>query len=386
MSQPTAGEIPFGRPMVGPDEKAAVLEALESPQLVHGQRVREFERSFAEMLGDGAYATAVSSCTAGLHLSYLHLGLTPGDEVIVPAETHVATAHAVEITGAKPVFVDCDETGNIDIEAIEPLLTERTKAICVVHYPGLPVDVIKVNQLARPRGVSVIEDCALAVGASLDGISCGLLGDIASFSFYPVKHMTTGEGGMVVSRDPGVIASISSLKAFGYDRSPADRSIPGVYDIARLGINYRMSEMAAAIGLVQLRRLQDFADRRSANAATLRKSLADSEGFRLLPGDDPRRRHSNYCLIAVLDEPLVDKRDEIVLRMRAAGVGTSVYYPVPLPLSHYYTERYGYTAREFPNASRISLGSVALPVGPHLDEDDMVVVAEKFKQAVEAVS
>ena len=372
--------------MVGAEERAAVVEAMRSPQLVHGPRIHAFEDAFAAMLGEGTFATAVSSCTAGLHLSYLHLGVGPGDEVIVPAETHVASAHAVEVTGAKPVFVDSDESGNIDVHAIESRLTERTKAICVVHYPGLPVDVVKVNDLARPRGLAVVEDCALAVGASLDGVACGLLGDMGSFSFYPVKHMTTGEGGMVVSRDPDVIASIASLKAFGYDRSPAARSIPGVYDIARLGINYRMSEMAAAIGLVQLTRVKQFAQQRDANTAALRGALALGEGFRLLPDGDIRRKHANYCLIAVLDESLVGSRNDIVLKMKADGVGTSVYYPVPLPLSHFYSERYGYVAEDFPNASRISLESIALPVGPHLKKDDMAIVADSFIRAVQEVS
>jgi len=372
--------------VIGAEERGAVEEAMMSPQLVHGPRIHAFEVAFAAMLGEGAYATAVSSCTAGLHLSYMHLGIGPGDEVIVPAETHVATAHAVEVTGAKPVFVDCDSSGNIDIEVIESRLTERTKAICVVHYPGLPVDVVKVNALATPLGLPVVEDCALAVGASLDGVACGLLGGMGSFSFYPVKHMTTGEGGMVVSRDPEVIASIAGLKAFGYDRSPAARSIPGVYDVARLGINYRMSEMAAAIGLVQLARVEGFARQREANMAALRTALATVEGFRLLPDSDSRRKHANYCLVAVLDESLVGSRNEIVLKMKADGVGTSVYYPVPLPLSHFYSDRYGHVAEEFPNAARISHGSIALPVGPHLNEDDIAIIADSFIRAIQEVS
>lgn len=386
MTNAAMNDIPFGRPMIGIEERAAVEEALLSPQLVHGPRTHKFEETFAELLGQGAYATSVSSCTAGLHLSYLHLGVGAGDEVIVPAQTHVATAHAVEVTGAKPVFVDCDESGNIDVDAIESHLSDSTKAICVVHYPGFPVDVAKVNGLATLRGLPVVEDCALAIGASLDGVACGLLGDMGSFSFYPVKHLTTGEGGMVVSRDPKVIASIASLKAFGYDRSPASRTFPGVYDIARLGINYRMSEMAAAIGIVQLSRVKQFAQRRNANMAALRGALAPNDGFSLLPDSDGRRRHANYCLVAVLDEPLSKSRNEIVLKMKAEGVGTSVYYPVPLPLSHFYKERYGHTVEEFPNASRISQGSIALPVGPHLNEDDIAIVAGSFIRAIQEVS
>ena len=260
-------EIHFGRPMIGEEERTAVLEVLSSPQLVHGPRTKEFESAFAAALGSKAHVTTVSSCTAGLHLAYMHSGIGPGDEVVVPAQTHVATAHAVEITGARPVFVDCDfNTGNIDIDAIAAALTGRTRAICVVHYLGLPVEMDRVVELAQPNDLFVVEDCALAIGASLDGAACGLLGAIGSFSFYPVKHMTTAEGGMVVSRHPDVIASIENIKAFGYDRGLGDRKVPGVYDIARLGLNYRMNEIEAAIGLEQLKKIPDFQRQRVANA------------------------------------------------------------------------------------------------------------------------
>ncbi len=296
-------DIPFGRPMIGDEERAAVLDVLSSPQLVHGPRAHAFERLFAESLGPGAHATTVSSCTAGLHLAYMHLGVGAGDEVIVPAQTHVATAHAVEVTGARPVFVDCDRlTGNIDTRAIESALTERTKAISVVHYPGRPVDMGAVNAIARPLGLFVVEDCALAVGASFDGVACGLLGDVGVFSFYPVKHMTTAEGGMVVSRHADVVASIANLKAFGYDRTPAERKVPGVYDIARLGLNYRMNEISSAIGLEQLKKVPAFQRRRQANTAVLRAALADVAEVTLLLDADERRVHANYCLVAVLDD------------------------------------------------------------------------------------
>lgn len=361
--------------MIGDEERAAVLDVLLSPQLVHGPRIVSFEHGFETMLGSNAHATSVSSCTAGLHLIYLHIGLGPGDEVIVPAETHVATAHAVEVTGARPVFVDCDASGNIDVTQIPQAITERTRAICVVHYPGLPVDVNAVNAIAQPLGIFVVEDCALAIGASLDGVACGLLGDAGSFSFYPVKHMTTGEGGMVVSRHADVIASIASLKAFGYDRSPDARKVPGVYDIARLGINYRMNEIGAAIGLVQLGRVQEFDAHRRANAHELRQSLQDVGGLTLLPDGDDRRIHANYCLVAVLDADAGFDRDATLLRLKERGIGTSVYYPVALPLSKFYSKKYGYSSDQFPNAQRISNSSIALPVGPHLQPDDMHTIA-----------
>jgi dTDP-4-amino-4,6-dideoxygalactose transaminase len=372
--------------MIGEAEKIAVMEAMSSPQLVHGPRIHEFEEAFSAMLGPDAYATSVSSCTAGLHLSYLHLGVGPGDEVIVPAQTHVATAHAVEVTGARPVFVDCDESGNIDVTRIADYVTDRTKAICVVHYPGLPVIMDEVLAIANKKGLAVVEDCALAIGASLDGVACGLLGDLGSFSFYPVKHMTTGEGGMVVSRNPDTIAAIASLKAFGYDRSPAARSIPGVYDIARLGINYRMSEMAAAIGLVQLARIDGFALQRESNARALREGLAGIEGICPLPDGDARRRHANYCLVAVLDPGLIQHRNTVVLRMNEMGVGTSVYYPIPLPLSAYYRNRYSPDPDAFPNAQRISEGSIALPIGPHLSVEDMAIIVETLTISLKEVT
>lgn len=377
-------DIPFGRPMIGEEERAAVLDVLASPQLVHGPRAHAFEEAFAALLGKGAHATTVSSCTAGLHLAYLHLGVGAGDEVIVPAETHVATAHAVEITGARPVFVDCDRaTGNIDVSAIERALTARTKAISVVHYPGLPVDMVPVNALARPRGLFVVEDCALAVGASLDGVACGLLGDVGVFSFYPVKHLTTAEGGMVVSRHADVVASIANIKAFGYDRTPAERKVPGVYDIARLGLNYRMNEIAAAIGLEQVKKMARLQRRRNANTAILRQALADVAGIALMTGGDDRRVHANYCLVAVLDEALAPRRPAIIESMKASGVGTSVYYPVPIPLSKFYRARYGAQADAFPNASRISHQSIALPVGPHLDGVDMRFIAAAFARGIQ---
>lgn len=384
MSAPTSNEkIPFGRPMIGPEERAAVLRVLDSPQLVHGPMAKEFEATFAASLGGGAHATSVSSCTAGLHLAYMHLGIGTGDEVIVPAQTHVATAHAVEVMGAKPVFVDCDaREGNIDIAAIENAITPRTRAISVVHYTGLPVRMDEVMAIARKRNLFVVEDCALAVGSTLDGVACGLHGDVGAFSFYPVKHMTTAEGGMVVSRHRDVIDSISNIKAFGYDRTMAERKIPGVYDIARLGINYRMNEIAAAIGVEQLRKVADFARRRAANAKALRGALAEVAEIRLLADGDARRVHSNYCLVAVLDDRLGSSRAAVITELKSRGVGVSVYYPVPLPLAKYYREKYGARAAQFPNAVRISDQSIALPLGPHLTPDDMGVLAAELKSAI----
>ncbi|HYF04219.1 MAG TPA: aminotransferase class I/II-fold pyridoxal phosphate-dependent enzyme, partial [Patescibacteria group bacterium] len=207
--------VPFGRPLLGKEEKQAVADVLEGDILVHGPKAKEFENAFAAYTR-APHAVSVSSCTAALHLSYFYLGLGKGDEVIVPAQTHNATAHSVELTGAKPVFVDAEiRTGNIDIEQIEAAITERTRAISIVHYLGLPVDMPHIMEIAKKHNLFVVEDCALAIGAQLDGIHAGLFGDVGCFSFYPVKHMTTAEGGMLITKDEKIALKIARQKAFG---------------------------------------------------------------------------------------------------------------------------------------------------------------------------
>ena len=194
------GTIPFGKPLIGDGERDAVAEVLAGTTLTHGPRVKEFEAAFAQFTG-APWAIATSTCWAALHLSYMAIDLGPGDEVIVPAQTHVATAHAVEICGAKPVFCDAEpRTGNMDLDQLESLITDRTRALGLVHYLGRPVDMGRFMEIARRHDLYVVEDCAVALGATYDDVHVGLHGDIGCFSFYPVKHITTGEGGMVITR------------------------------------------------------------------------------------------------------------------------------------------------------------------------------------------
>ena len=186
-------EIPFARPMIGEEERAVANEVLGDHVLVHGPRIQEFEEAFAQW-SRAESSIAVSSCTAGLHLAHFYLNLGSEDEVIVPAMTHVATAHAVEFTGAKPVFIDAEpHTGNIDIEKIESAITTNTKAISLVHYLGMPPNMTRINEIAKKHNLFVVEDAALAFGTKYKGVHAGLLGDIGVFSMYPVKHMTTLE-------------------------------------------------------------------------------------------------------------------------------------------------------------------------------------------------
>lgn len=375
-------EIPFGKPIIEENERNAVLAVLGGTQLVHGPLAKQFERDFEAFMGDG-YAISVASCTAALHLAYFHFGIGAGDEVIVPAQTHVATAHAVEFTGATPVFVDAEkETGNIDIDQIGAALTERTRAISLVHYLGLPVDMDTVNAIARDRDLFVVEDCALAIGSRYKGVHAGLHGNLGAFSFYPVKHMTTAEGGMFVTRDADIKESVERKKAFGLDRTVTERKMPGIYDVTMLGYNYRMNELEAALGIEQLKRVPGFLARRRDNAKALRRELAEIEEVETLADGDNVREHSNYCINAILDDQTYARRPAIVDCLRDRGVGTSVYYPQAVPQMSYYKQKYGFPDNAFPVAERISRQSIALPVGPHLDEDDMHYIAMELKKAI----
>lgn len=377
---------PFGRPLIGQEEIEAVISVLQGPQLVHGPRATQFEEDFADFCRGGA-AVSVSSCTAGLHLAYFDLGLGPGDEVIVPAQTHVATAHAVEFTGASCVFVEADgRTGNVDPEAVAAAVTERTRAISVVHYLGLPADMPAINAIAAKHGLTVVEDCALALGSWLDGVHCGLLGDLGAFSFYPVKHITTAEGGMVLTRDAETAARIGRKKAFGVDRTHSERSVPGVYDVTMLGFNYRMNELAAALGIEQIKKAEGFLKARAENTKVLREALAEIDEVDLLWAGDARFVSSHYCTAAILKDAVAPRRFEIVGQLKQAGIGTSVYYPRAVPQMTYYREKYGHPAGAFPQAERISDQSIALSVGPHLDGGDMLAIAAALKDAIRATA
>ncbi len=379
----TKREIPFGRPLIGDAERAAVMAVLSGPILVHGPRAEEFERHFAAWTG-APHAVSVASCTAAMHLVYFSWRLGPGDEVIVPAQTHTATAHAVELVGAKPVFVDAERaSGNIDVAAIEAAISERTRAIAVVHYLGVPVDMQRIDAIAKPHGLKVLEDCALAIGTRIKGIHAGLLGDAGCFSFYPVKHMTTAEGGMITTRDAALAARLAREKAFGVDRHAGERKIPGVYDVTMLGFNYRMNEIEAAIGIEQVKRLDDILAKRERNYRALRAALAELPGLTLFSEPPAESTSSRYCLSVMLDAKLTPRRHELVAELNARGVGTSVYYPRAVPHMTYYAQKYGYRPDSFPNAAWISASSIALPVGPHLDEADMLYIAAAFKELLE---
>jgi perosamine synthetase len=375
-------KIPFGLPIVGEPEKQAVMNVLGGSTFVHGPKVKEFEAAFSKFTS-APYSLAVASCTAALHLAYFYLGIKEGDEVIVPAQTHIATAHAVELCRGSCVFVDAEEqTGNIDIIQLESKITPRTRAISLVHYLGMPVDMDSVLKIARKHGLFVVEDCALSLGARYKGVYTGLYGDVGCFSFYPVKHMTTVEGGMLTTTDASIADKIGRQRAFGVDRTVNERTIPGDYDTPMLGFNYRMNEVEAAIGVEQLKRMPDFLEKRKSNYEALAKRLRDVDEIRLFQSSHGEFLSSYYCFSVVLGPRISEKRTDIINYLNANGVGTSIYYPRAVPMMKYYKDKYDLKEGHFPVAHNISTCSIALPVGPHIQDEDIAYIAEVFKTAI----
>lgn len=368
--------ITFGRPMLDDAESALIQQVLSSGRLVHGSFTKDFEAAFAARVGV-AHAVAVSSCTAGLHLALHAQGVGPGDTVIVPALTHVATGHAAEYCGARPVFCDIDPaTGNIDPVKLPEAVARarqlgRLRAIMVVHFLGLPADMAAINEVAAAAGATVIEDCALAIDATYEGRKAGTLGLAGCFSFYPVKHITTIEGGMVTTDDADLAHSLRQLRAFGYDKALGERSKPGQYDIVALGYNYRMNEVEAAVGVAQLAKLDAFQEKRARNFAALTHALASVSGLATYPAAHGKSVSSHYCLNAMLTPECRLSRDEVVAALTSRGIETSLHYPGSLPLFSYYAKKYGHRVGEFPVAERVAANTISFPVGPHLDTDNM---------------
>jgi dTDP-4-amino-4,6-dideoxygalactose transaminase len=373
--------------MIGDEEKKAVLETLNSPLLVHGPKSAEFEEDFTKFIGGGS-ATSTSSATTALQLAYMSLGIGVGDEVIVTSLTHVATANSILSVGATPVFVDIDTTdANISVESVRQAVTDKTKAICVVHYLGRSVDMSEIMKIAELNNLYVIEDCALALGSKYEETHVGLIGDFGAFSFYPAKHITTGEGGMLISKNFELIAEAAKRKAFYYDKGVGERKTPGVYDIVGFGLNFRMSEIAASLGIVQLRKLPQFLKQREENSKLLVQLIHGGDFGRLLPTSDSKRTSSYYCASFVLNEKLARSRGDLISRLKEFGIVASVYYPVAIPDSTYYSQNRDKSRfSDHTQASQFAKSNIAIGIGPHLSKDDIIYLAEKFNLVLKEFS
>lgn len=309
--------IPISKPVLGPEEIEAVSEVLESGQLVQGPKVEEFEKNFAQYVG-ARHAVAVSSGTAALHLALIALGVRPGDEVVTTPLSFFSSVSSAILIGARPVFADVQQvTHNLDPETLKHSITPKTKTIEVVHLHGHPADMGPISELAEERGIPVLEDAAQAHGAEYKGKKAGSLGRAAAFSFYPSKNMTTGEGGIVVTDDEEIAEMVSLLRNHGQVKR---------YDHRIIGFNYRMTEIQAAIGTVQLEKLHGFLEVRREVAMRYSDELSGIEGLHL-PLEEKWAKHSWY-LYAIRSSGL--ERDQLVIRMREKGIDARPTYPCPI--------------------------------------------------------
>jgi perosamine synthetase len=377
--------IPLAKPVLGEAEERAVLEVLRSGQLSLGPRLAELERLFAARVGS-PHASAVSSGTAGLHLALRGVGVEAGDEVVTSPFSFVASANAAVYEGAEPVFADIDPvTFNLDPAAAEAAVTERTKAVLPVHIFGYPADMPAFERIAQTRGLALVEDACEALGGRhRDGVSVGGRGHPAAFGFYANKQLTTGEGGMVTLADGAMKERIDSERNQG--RAPD----MGWLDHDRLGFNYRLSDIACALGIAQLGRLDEMLAGRARVAGWYREALADladpsspsaSDRSALgLPCPDLDGDVRGWFVFVVQVPPGVD-RDRTVRGLAAAGIQSKPYLPA-IHLMSFYRERFGHREGEFPVCEDVAARSLALPFFPEMSEGQVARVAETLTELI----
>lgn len=362
--------IPLARPALGEEEERAVLEVLRSGQLSLGPRLAEFEQAFAARVG-APHASAVSSGTAGLHLALRAVGVEEGDEVVTSPFSFVASANAVLYERARPVFADIDPvTLNLDPDAAAAAITGRTRALLPVHIFGYPADMPAFERLAQRHGLAIVEDaCEALGGAHADGTPVGGRGHPAVFGFYANKQITTGEGGMVTLADGALKERIDSERNQG--RAPD----MGWLDHDRLGFNYRLSDIACAMGIVQLQRLDELLADRARVAGLYREALADIEGLQLPCEDAGGDRRGWFVFVVHL--PREVDRDETIRALAAAGIQSKPYLPA-IHLMSLYRARFGHRPGEFPVCEELATRSVALPFFPGMTQAEVERVAQQL--------
>lgn len=366
---------------LGKAEEGEVLKVLRSKWLSSGPVTEKFEKAMEEYLG-GGNAIAVSSGTTALHLALASLDLKEGDEVILPSLTFVATANAVLYTGATPVFADINGFDDLNISPaeIERKITDRTRAIVVMHYGGNPCNMGAIMGIARRHRLFVVEDAAHAPGAEYVGKRCGAIGNLGCFSFFSNKNIVTGEGGLVFTHDKGLAERIKAMRSHGMESLSWDkyRGRPSSYDIKLLGYNYRPTEIQSALGLVQLRKLDQNNGKRKRLVEMYRKELGEVEGMSL-PFSEVMGNPSYHIFPILLASNI--NRDEVMERLRGFGIQTSVHYP-PVHLFTLYQKRFGFKMGMLPKTEEASKRELTLPLHPLMKAEDAKWIAKKVKSVI----
>ena len=375
----------FGQPIIEQEEIDEIIHSLKSGWIGTGPKVAQFEADFKEYIGS-KYAIAVSSCTAGLHLSVLAMGVNPGDEVIVPTMTFAATANAVVHTGANPIFVDVDKYEmTIDVEDVRKKITSKTKAIIPVHFAGRACNIKEIEKIASDHNLKIIHDAAHAVETEFEGKKIGCFRDIANFSFYVTKNITTAEGGMITTDDEEIAQKLKIYALHGMSKDAWKRfSDDGYkhYEVIYPGYKYNMTDLQAAIGIQQLKKVDKFAKRRKETWDRYRKELADIPII-LPPEPASNTAHAFHLFIIMVDtEKTKVTRDELISRLHRKNIGTGVHY-IALHLQPYYREMYGYRRGDFPNADFISERTLSIPFSAKLTDEDVGDVIDALKEILE---
>ena len=362
--------VPYGRQIIGDDDIAAVIEALRSDWLTTGPAVDRFEEAMATFV-HAAHGVAVSNGTAALHLAMLAADVGPGDEVVVTTMTFAASANAARYVGADVVFADVrPDTLTIDVDHVETLITPRTKAIVAVDYAGVPCDLDELMALAGTHGLTLIEDACHAPGATYRGRHVGSIAHMSTFSFHPVKHLTTGEGGMITTNDASLAARLKTLRNHGIATEWRHREEAGTweYDMVELGMNYRLPDVLCALGTAQLTHLPEWVERRRAIATRYDEMFAAVDGVRGPTEPDDRRASWHLYPLRLTGDDVARRRAEMFTHLRANSIGVNVHYR-PVHLHPYYSDL-GYARGLCPVAEAEYEGLLSLPMWPGLTDAD----------------
>jgi len=377
--------LPIATAVFGKEEEEEIIDTLRSGWITLGPKTKKFEEDLAKYTG-AKYAIALNSCSAALHLAMLAIGIKAGDEVITTPFTFAATANAILHCGGKPVFADINpQTFNIDPKEIEKKITKKTKAILPVDYGGQPVDLDAVHQIAKKNKLFVVEDAAHAIGAKYKGKNIGILADITCFSFHPVKNMTTGDGGAVTTSNQEFAEKIMMLRVNGMDKESWKRNTStGSWDyaISALGFKYHMNDLAASLGIHQLRKLDRFRQIREEIAGTYDRELAGTP-YITIPFKERDIQHAhNIYPILIETKGLKITRNEIIDKLKQFNIGSIVYFR-PLHLQPYFQETLGCKAGDFPNAEYVFERLICLPIYPGMTATDAKFVAKTINTIIQ---
>jgi dTDP-4-amino-4,6-dideoxygalactose transaminase len=371
----------FGQPYIGSEEISEVVDSMQKAWLGTGEKVNAFERDFAKYKNI-KYAAAVNSCTAALHLSCLAAGLGPGDEVITTSMTFCATINAIIHSGARPVLADIDPyTLNIDVREVEKKITPRTKALLLVHFAGRPCEMAPLIDLGKSHNLRIIEDCAHAIETEYQGQQAGTIGDLGCFSFYATKNITTGEGGMVISHDEAMISRIKIMALHGLSQDAWKRFSDSGYKhyyVEEAGFKYNMMDLQAAIGIHQLRRIEESWKRREEIWNRYMVAFADLQ-IGLPSPVEKNTRHAHHLFTIRIDPGKVGiSRDAFLEAMTAHKIGVGVHY-LSIPEHPYYQRTFGWRAEDYPHAFAFGREVVSLPLSPKISVQDVDDVIEAVR-------